>query len=134
MNVETTLTTNRHDPKFLREAWQQVRLVFYLLRDPEVPFFLKLLPFMAVLYLLWPIDLITDVLPFFGQLDDLTALLVGGKVFIELAPQHVVIKHLNSIREKDGYDPLSDVEVDMKTAVDNVTESIVIDGEVIEEK
>ncbi|MCP4359101.1 MAG: DUF1232 domain-containing protein [Chloroflexi bacterium] len=134
MNVDTALTTNRHDPKFLRETWQQARLVFYLLRDPEVPFYLKLLPFTAVLYLLWPIDLITDVLPFFGQLDDLTALLVGGKVFIELAPQHVVIKHLNAIREKDGYDPLSDVEVDIETAVDDVTENIVIDGEVIEEK
>ena len=110
MNLET-MATKRNDPGFFREVWQQARLVYYLLRDPDVPFYLKLLPFAAVLYLLWPIDLLADVIPVFGQLDDLTALLVSSKVFIEMAPQHVVARHLDQIRTADGFDPAVDEKI-----------------------
>ncbi len=132
MNTESALTTDRRDPSFWREAYQQARLVFYLLRDPEVPFYLKLLPFAAVFYLLWPADLIPGlILPIVGSLDDITALLVGAKVFIELAPQHVVIKHLNTIRQLDGYDPIED---EIKMGDTAVNDDLIIDGEIIEEK
>ena len=56
-------------------------------------------------------------------------LLVGAKVFIELAPQHVVIKHLNRIRETEGYSPIEEPEIKMGTAVSNDN---VIEGEIIE--
>lgn len=109
MNIEA-LAGKSADPGFFREVWQQMRLVYYLLRDPEVPIYLKLLPFTAVLYLLWPVDLLTDFVPVLGQLDDLTALLVSSKVFIELAPQHVVLRHMDSIREADGFSNVEDVD------------------------
>lgn len=115
MNLEA-IAGNRKDPGFFREVWQQARLVYYLLRDPEVPFYLKLLPFTAVLYLLWPLDILPDMAPFLGQLDDLTALLVGAKVFIELAPAHVVARYLDEIQEADGY-PMED-DVDTKIIID----------------
>ncbi|MCZ7668954.1 MAG: DUF1232 domain-containing protein [Chloroflexi bacterium] len=57
-----------------------------LIRDPEVPIYLKVVPFVGLLYVIMPIDLITDFAPVIGQLDDITALIVGAKVFIELAP------------------------------------------------
>ncbi|HFE66493.1 MAG TPA: DUF1232 domain-containing protein [Chloroflexi bacterium] len=112
MEMDSSLTTgkqssaNQKNPGFLREVWQQVRLVYYLLRDPDVPFYLKFLPFLSILYLLWPIDLVTDIAPVVGQLDDMAILLVGFKVFIELAPPEVTARHLNTIRAKDGYAPL----------------------------
>lgn len=134
MTGEKNLSIHKQDPNFLREVWQQMRLVFYLLRDPEVPFYLKFLPFLAVLYVLWPIDFITDLLPFFGQLDDVTALLVGAKVFIELAPQPVMIKHLNLIRARDGYGPIGEEYAPSALDEDDVTNAIIIDGEVIQEK
>ncbi|MCA9931661.1 MAG: DUF1232 domain-containing protein [Anaerolineales bacterium] len=128
MNLETALSTRQKEPGFWREVWQQIRLVYYLIKDPEVPFYLKLIPFVAVVYLLWPIDLITDVVPFLGQLDDLTALLVTSKVFVELVPQHVVMRHLDAIRMQDGYTAvspdLSETNVDGELA-----DAIVIDGE-----
>ena len=128
MNLETALSTRQKEPGFWREVWQQIRLVYYLIKDPEVPFYLKLIPFVAVVYLLWPIDLITDVVPFLGQLDDLTALLVTSKVFVELVPQHVVMRHLDAIRVRDGYTAvspdLSETNVDGELA-----DAIVIDGE-----
>ncbi|MCP4421217.1 MAG: DUF1232 domain-containing protein [Chloroflexi bacterium] len=115
MNLET-IAEKRHDPGFFREVWQQIRLVYALLRDPEVPFYLKLLPFTAVLYLLFPLDLIPDVAPVLGQLDDLTVLLVGAKVFIDLAPPHVVARHMDQIREADGF--FVDDAVDEKIIID----------------
>ncbi|MBK7894011.1 MAG: DUF1232 domain-containing protein [Anaerolineaceae bacterium] len=115
MNLEM-IAGKRRDPGFFREVWQQARLVYYLLRDPEVPFYLKLLPFTAVLYLLWPIDLLPDVLLGLGQLDDLTALLVSAKVFIELSPPHVVARYLDQIRVRDGF-----------LGTDDVNEKIIID-------
>ena len=124
MKADSTISNTKGNPGFLREAWHQVRMVFKLLRDPAVPLYLKALPFAAVFYLIWPIDLIADIIPGLGQLDDITILLVGAKVFIELAPPDVVMRHLNTLREQDGYAPLED----------DLDDSIIIDGEVIKEK
>lgn len=126
MNLETALSTKKDEPGFWREIWQQIRLVYYLIRDPEVPIYLKLIPFTAVIYLIWPIDLIADVIPVLGQLDDLTALLVTSKVFVELVPQHVVAKHLDSIRTNDGYTAISSPQEDSD---EQLADAIVIDGE-----
>jgi uncharacterized membrane protein YkvA (DUF1232 family) len=110
--------TKMKEVGFWREILHQVRLVFYLLRDPEVPFYLKLLPFIGFVYLLSPIDFIPDVFVGLGQLDDLTVLLVGSKIFIELAPPHIVAKHRQAIRAGDGF-----------ADSDDIKEGIVIDGE-----
>lgn len=117
MNLET-IAGKRKDPGFFREVWQQARLVYYLLRDPEVPFYLKLVPFVAVLYLLWPVDFLPDVFIGLGQLDDLTALLVGAKVFIEMTPPHVVARYMEQIRVSDGFAATKDAEVDEKIIID----------------
>lgn len=116
------VTPRADDPGFWRELWRQVRLVFQLLRDPEVPFYLKLLPIGAVLYVLFPLDFAPDIYPVIGQLDDLTALLVGAKVFVELAPPHVVAKYTDRLQPQTG------------TAVqdnddDQLKEAIIIDAE-----
>ena len=117
MNLEA-IAGKRKDPGFFREVWQQARLVYYLLRDPEVPFYLKLVPFAAVLYLLWPVDFLPDLVPVLGQLDDLTALLVSSKVFIEMAPPHVVARYMEQIRESDGFSAIKDADVDEKIIID----------------
>ena len=103
---------------FWREIVHQVRLVFYLLRDPEVPFYLKLVPFIGFVYLLSPIDFVPDLFLGLGQLDDLTVLLVGSKIFMELAPPHIVARHRQAIRASDGF-----------ANSDHIKEAIVIDGE-----
>jgi uncharacterized membrane protein YkvA (DUF1232 family) len=90
---------DRRDAGFWREFWHQVRLVWYLFRDPEVPTYLKLLPVAAVLYTLMPFDLIPDMIVGLGQLDDLTILLLGGKVFIEMSPPEVVARYLKAMRQ-----------------------------------
>lgn len=113
------------DEGFWRELWFQARLVWHLLRSPEVPFYLKFLPLLAVIYVLVPTDLVPDVFPLIGQLDDLTALLVGAKVFIELSPQDVVAHH-RQIMRKHG------IELSAKRdrhEEDDLIDAIVIEGE-----
>ena len=87
------LTERARDPGFWKEIWLQVRLVLALIRDPEVPSYLKLLPLAAILYVVFPLDFAPDIYPILGQLDDLTALLVGAKVFVEMAPPEIVARH-----------------------------------------
>jgi uncharacterized membrane protein YkvA (DUF1232 family) len=98
MEDSPSLVADRRDAGFWREFWRQVRLVWYLFRDPEVPAYLKLLPVAAVLYALMPFDLIPDMIVGLGQLDDLTILLLGGKVFIEMSPPEVVARYLKAMR------------------------------------
>jgi uncharacterized membrane protein YkvA (DUF1232 family) len=114
--------TKQKSPGFWREVWQQTRLVFRLMGDPEVPFYLKFVPFLGLLYVLMPVDLIPDFLLMVGQLDDITALIVGAKIFIELAPPHVVARHMQEIRIKDGYEMVVEGEV-----VDQLNDAIIID-------
>ena len=126
-DMDQSLSTRVADVGFWREMWRQLRLVWHLIRSPDVPIYLKLLPLVAVLYVLVPTDLIPDVFPFVGQLDDLTALLVGAKVFIELAPQDVVARHLRTFRE----DTVSGrpAENGEPVSAASLEDSIIIDGD-----
>jgi uncharacterized membrane protein YkvA (DUF1232 family) len=122
MNVENALAVENRDPGFFREKWQQLRLVYRLLRDPEVPVFLKAIPFISVVYFLVPTDVLPDIMVGLGQLDDLTVMFFGAKFFIDLAPVHLVTKHLDEIRAEDGYGAVSDVD-------DSIEGKIIIDGD-----
>ncbi len=75
---------------------RSVRLAWRLLRDPRVPLLNKLvLPGLFLVYLLWPADLMPDVLLGLGQLDDLALLALGIKLFIDLCPADLVRLHRN---------------------------------------
>ena len=65
------LASRRNEPNFWREMYQQARLIYALMRDPEVPIYLKAIPFSAIAYLIMPFDLIPDFALGLGQLDDL---------------------------------------------------------------
>ena len=79
-----------------------VRLSSRLLNDRRVPFHLKLLCYGAILYLLWPFDLIRDFMPYFlpGRIDDLVILFLAFRKLIKDSPQEVVEEHVRIISEK----------------------------------
>ena len=106
------------DAGFLREQWQNLRLIWRLIRDPQVPIYLKIIPAAAVFYLFLPIDLVPDFMLGLGQMDDLALLIAGAKTFTTLAPQHIVAAHLQEIRREDGLLPAQSLE-----------DTIIIEGE-----
>jgi uncharacterized membrane protein YkvA (DUF1232 family) len=59
-----------------------------LAQDPSVPLMLKFIPILAVIYVISPIDLVPDVLPIVGQIDDVAILLLALGLFVRLAQDH----------------------------------------------
>jgi uncharacterized membrane protein YkvA (DUF1232 family) len=127
-----SITGHIKDIGFFGDLWQQVRLVFYLLKDREVPIYLKILPIVGFLYILFPIDVIADVIPVLGQLDDLTILLIGAKVFIEMAPPQVVARYLAQMRGEASGQIIEGTASDVE-ATGAKTEPLMIEGEIVDD-
>lgn len=73
----------------LRSLAERARLAWRLFRDPRVPLWTKAIPVAALLYLVWPLDIVTDLVPGLGQLDDITLLLVAAEAFVRLCPRRL---------------------------------------------
>ncbi len=72
----------------------QIKLVLKLMRDSDVPTYLKLIPIAVVAYLVSPIDLLPEAVA--GPLgfgDDALAVLVGLDWFIRMVPKSIVARH-----------------------------------------
>ena len=101
----------------LRSVWplsSQTRLALRLLRDPQVPLASKALPLVASLYLMSPIDLLPDVLPVLGQVDDVGLIVVATALFLRLCPEEVVAHHRAAIAAGRPFTPMaaSDLIID----------------------
>lgn len=84
--------------------WHDLRLAWRLYRDPRVPGLVKgIVPALAALYVVSPIDVIPDVILGIGQLDDLgvvsLALVMTVTALKRLAPREVVAEHLAAMRD-----------------------------------
>ncbi|MCL5109853.1 MAG: DUF1232 domain-containing protein [Chloroflexi bacterium] len=77
----------------LGHLWLQVRLAWRLLFDVRVPVLHKLIVPATVLYVVWPLDFLPDFLPFLGQVDDLSAVVLATMLFVRLAPARLVAEH-----------------------------------------
>lgn len=62
--------------------------VMALLRDPRTPALPRLAVLLAVLYLLWPVDLLPGaVMPVIGWLDDLTFVWLALRWLVKSTPE-----------------------------------------------
>lgn len=105
---------------WLQELVRQARLAWRLMRDKRVPMWTKLIPPAAFLYVLFPVDFIPDLIAGLGQLDDIAVVLIGVRLFIELAPRKVVEEHLADLGAR---------EPKWRVVDEAPRENIVIDGE-----
>lgn len=85
-----------------RSFWQHARLVWRMMRSGDIPFLLKVIPFLGMIYIISPLDFVPDAIPALGQLDDIGILLLSLKLFINMAPTAVVDNLLTDIRAEDG--------------------------------
>lgn len=74
-----------------------VRLAWRLLRDGRVPLRNKIIIPAAAVYMLWPLDLLVDLLPFLGQVDDIGALILAVALFVRTSPQGIVAEHRDAL-------------------------------------
>ena len=81
----------------LAEIIKNIKLIWRLLNDRRVSPWLKMIVPATLLYLLFPIDIIPDIAPGLGQLDDIAIILLGLKLFVAMCPSEVVRQHLDEL-------------------------------------
>jgi len=98
MNSPLRIKNTRHLLALLPQLPKVGRLCWRLWCDHRVPKPLKGMIVAVILYALSPIDLVPGFLvPVFGQLDDVTLLMLGTYLFIRWSPPEVVAEHMASI-------------------------------------
>jgi uncharacterized membrane protein YkvA (DUF1232 family) len=78
---------------YIRQLPQYLRLLGGLITDPRVAMLDKLLVAGAMAYIVMPIDLIPDFIPFFGEIDDLYLLVLALQRLISNAGRSVLVEH-----------------------------------------
>jgi uncharacterized membrane protein YkvA (DUF1232 family) len=81
--------------------FKQTRLSWWLLLDGRVSILLKMIPIIATAYIISPIALIVDLIPFAGLLANFAVYMLALALFNYMAPAHVVKEHMESIEAKD---------------------------------
>jgi uncharacterized membrane protein YkvA (DUF1232 family) len=101
-------------PSLMGRLFTEVRLAARLMREPRVPLFAKAAPALAMLYVLSPLDVIPDVLPVLGQVDDLGILILSMKLFLRLCPADVTSFHTAAMTSGRRFTPMvpADVVID----------------------
>lgn len=65
------------------------RELWWALRHPQAPAWLKLGTALIVLYVLSPIDLIPDAIPFLGVMDDIILVPMAIRFLLKRLPPHI---------------------------------------------
>lgn len=78
------------------------RLVYRLMMDRRVPLRVKLILPAALVYLISPFDLVHDIVPVLGRIDDVLVLILSLAFFLGTAPRDIVMEHLRGSRSGDA--------------------------------
>ena len=76
-----------------------------MIQDGRVPPYVKAVPFLLLLYLLSPIDLIPDIIPVLGYLDDVVITLLAFMLILKLTSGPVVLDLIQQARAVDAAPP-----------------------------
>jgi uncharacterized membrane protein YkvA (DUF1232 family) len=74
----------------VRQLKSETYALYLAYRDPRVPWYARVLAAVVVGYAFCPIDLIPDVVPVLGYLDDLILVPLGIWLALKLIPQEVM--------------------------------------------
>jgi hypothetical protein len=103
------------NPGFINDLIMRIKLIYRLMGDKRVNPLLKVIPFAALVYFIFPLDLA------FGPLDDAAVLGLAAYLFTELCPSAVVQEHMRAL--KMGA---------IHNTGDQKEDELVIDGEFVE--
>ena len=91
--AEPTAASQTDMKEYLLLGPRLIKLLWRLMRDPRVPARSKATLFVLAGYLISPIDLIPDVIPGIGQLDDLFIAAFALDQILNRVPEEVVLDH-----------------------------------------
>ncbi len=98
------------EKSWLEELWKEFRLAFSLFLDRRVSLVYKIvIPLAWAFYFLMPADLIPDVIPVLGEIDDMALLVLAVHWFVMVSPREVVEEHLRKIRGEPSSSEEGDV-------------------------
>ncbi len=80
----------------------ELALVWAMLRDPRAPAAAKLTAILALLYVVSPVDLIPDVIPILGWLDDSVVAVLLLKLAMHFLPPDLHAALRNKIEQRSG--------------------------------
>ena len=88
---------------FLKHILKNLKMLFPLLGDKNVPFYIKLLPILAVIYFIFPLDIFPDFLvPVVGYGDDVVIAVFLFDLFFKLIPDEIKNKYVGKEKEDDN--------------------------------
>jgi uncharacterized membrane protein YkvA (DUF1232 family) len=87
MNTQSTQNQSR---SALVQLAGSLALAIRLFFNSKVPLWAKIVPIIALIYVISPIDIVPDFIPGLGQIDDLTILLLGLWIFLQLVPKDLL--------------------------------------------
>ncbi len=76
----------------LKQLKQDTYAIYIAGKDPRVPWYARLLAAAVVAYAFSPIDLIPDIIPIIGYLDDLILVPLGIALVIKMIPPEVLLE------------------------------------------
>lgn len=85
--------------RWARRFENEVHALYLACGDPRVPWYARVLAVCVVGYALSPIDLIPDLIPVLGYLDDLILIPLGLALAIRLIPDEVLEEYRREARE-----------------------------------
>ena len=82
--------------------WRALRLIWPLIKDRRVPLMAKSVPVLTLLYILSPVDLVPDLFPGLGQVDDLSLMVLSILLFLRMVPREVLREKIATLRHAGG--------------------------------
>jgi len=76
--------------QLLKWILQNGYLLYLIVRHPKTPWYIRLVMFVPLAYVLFPMDIISDFLPLLGQLDDFVILRYGYLLLFKIIPPMVL--------------------------------------------
>ena len=76
-----------------QDLWKQAQVTLRLLRDPRVAMWKKTIPFLPLIYVVSPLNLLSSWIPVIGQIDDVALFLAAMRLFEKMADSDLVIEH-----------------------------------------
>jgi len=92
-------------------------LFLRLMLDKRVPLKLKILPVIAVVYLLLPWDFIPDLMPLIGWIDDIVVVILSIGIFFVFGPLSILTRNIGQNRDLNNEQPVNGKVVEGKYRV-----------------